>query len=94
MKGAQAYVNDQWNTCGLSRLPQDAQAHTVTLHFIVPRDTQYTDLLQRIADEARSRLCEAYPGRTVTCEPIAGSVIGDGSGDGINLHYRIGPADN
>ncbi|WP_028240978.1 hypothetical protein [Stutzerimonas azotifigens] len=92
MKGAEAYVNDQWNSCGLADLPQGSEALRVTLHFVVPRDAQTTALIERIAEAARQHLCEAYPGRPVHAEPTQGSVIGDGSGDGIELSYRVDPA--
>ena len=35
MKGAEAYVNDQWQSCGLADLPQGSGAQAVKLHFIV-----------------------------------------------------------
>lgn len=89
MKGAEAYVNDQWSSCGLAELPEGDQSHDVTLHFIVPRDAQLPGLIDHICEAARQRLCEAYPGREVEAAPTQGSVIGDGSGDGIKLRYRI-----
>lgn len=92
MKGAEAYVNDQWNSCGLTDLPQGEDEQRVTLKFIVPRDAQFTGLLDHICQAARRHLCEAYPGREVQAEPIQGSVVGDGSGDGIELRYRVLPA--
>lgn len=91
MKGAEAYVNDQWSTSGLNRLPQGPESHCVTLHFVIRRDTQYTGLINQICEVAQQKLCEAYPGRQVTHEPITGDNIGDGSGDGINLVFHIGP---
>ena len=89
MKGAEAYVNDQWNTCGLAELPQGAEAQRISLHFIVPRDAQFTALLNHISTVAQRRLCEAYPGRAVHAEPVAGSVVGDGTGDGITLVFHV-----
>lgn len=92
MKGAEAYVNDQWQTCGLNDLPKGPGPLDVTLHFAIPGDTQFTGLLNHICEVAERHLCEAYPGRSVHHQPIVGSVVGDGSGNGIVLHYRIGPA--
>lgn len=92
MKGAEAYVNDQWQRCGLATLPQGPDSHRVTLNFIVPRDVQFTGLLNHIRAVALQRLGEAYPGREISPDPVIGSVVGDGSGDGINLVYHIGPA--
>ncbi len=89
MKGAEAYVNDQWNTCGLAELPEGREAQRISLHFIVPRDEQFTALLTHISAVARRRLCEAYPGRAVHAEPVAGSVVGDGTGDGITLVFHV-----
>jgi hypothetical protein len=92
MKGAEAYVNDQWQQCGLASLPQGQEPLDITLHFDIPRDTQFTGLFQHICEVAERHLREAYPGRDVHHEPVVGSVLGDGSGDAIRLHYRIGPA--
>lgn len=92
MKGAEAYVNDQWNSCGLANLPHGSGPLEVTLHFVIPRDTQFTGLLQHVCEVAERHLCEAYPGREVHAEPVVGSVVGDGSGDGIELRYRIAEA--
>lgn len=64
MKGAEAYVNDQWQSSGLANLPQESDALTVTLKFIVPRAAQTTGLLNHIAEVAQRRLEEAY--RAVT----------------------------
>lgn len=89
MKGAEAYVNDQWNSCGLADLPQGSGPLEVTLHFVITRDTQFTGLLEHVREVAKRHLCEAYPGRDVHAEPVVGSVVGDGSGDAIDLHYRI-----
>lgn len=91
MKGAEAYVNDQWATCGLAGLPSGPQNHCVTLHFVIPRDAQYTGLIQRICEAAEQRLRDSYPGRPISHEPIEGAVVGDGTGDGINLVYHVGP---
>ena len=93
MKGAQAYVNDQWESCGLSRLPQDPDALRIVLHFIVPRDTQFTSLLNEMSAVCATRLREAYPGREVHAEPVVGSVVDDGTGDGISLGFRVGPVE-
>ena len=92
MKGAEAYVNDQWHSSGLADLPEGPQAHRVTLTFIVPRDTQTTGLLNHIAEVAQQKLQSFYPDRTVTSKPVSGSVVGDGTGDGINLEFEIAPA--
>lgn len=92
MKGAHAYVNDQWHSCGLARLPQGPGAHEITLKFIIPRDTQFTGLLEHVCIIALQHLQEAYPGRDVTHAPIVGSVVGDGSGDGIRLVYHVAAA--
>jgi hypothetical protein len=89
MKGAEAYVNDQWNTCGLAELPEGAESQRISLHFIVPRDAQFTALLTHISAVAQQRLREAYPGRAVHAEPVAGSVVGDGTGDGITLVFHV-----
>lgn len=92
MKGAEAYVNDQWHSCGLADLPQGGGPLEVTLHFVIPRDTQFTGLLQHVQEVAERHLREAYPGREVHGEPVVGSVVGDGSGDGIDLRYRVAEA--
>ena len=89
MKGAEAYVNDQWNSCGLAQLPLGPEEQRITLHFIVPRETQFTALLTHISAVAQRRLCQAYPGRKVHAAPVTGSVVSDGTGDGINLVFRI-----
>ncbi|HLV16729.1 MAG TPA: hypothetical protein VKY70_04610 [Pseudomonas sp.] len=91
MKGAEAYVNDQWNTCGLTRLPRDSCALMVQLHFVIPRDAQFTSLLNEISNVCCRHLGQAYPGRSVHADPVVGSVVGDGSGDGICLRFHIGP---
>jgi hypothetical protein len=64
----------------------------VQLHFIIPRDTQFTSLLNEISAVCRRHLQEAYPGRNVHADPVVGSVVGDGSGDGITLGFHVGPA--
>lgn len=92
MKGAEAYVNDQWHSCGLADLPQGAEAHAVKLHFVVPRDAQMPGLIEHINEVAQRHLNEFYEGRTVTHKPVVGSVVGDGSGDGINLEFDVAPA--
>ncbi len=89
MKGAEAYVNDQWQSSGLANLPQDSDALTVTLKFIVPRAAQTTGLLNHIAEVAERRLEEAYPGRNVRHKPVVGSVVGDGTGDGVELEFQV-----
>jgi len=89
MKGAEAYVNDQWQSSGLADLPSGPQAHQVTLHFIVPRDAQSPGLLEHICEVAQRHLCDFYEGRKVTHKPVAGSVVGDGSGDGIALEFAV-----
>lgn len=90
MKGAEAYVNDQWHHCGLDKLPQGPGPLDITLHFIIPRDTQFTALLEDISAIAMRHLREAYPARQIHADPVQGSVVGDGSGDGICLHYHVG----
>ncbi|WP_313501587.1 hypothetical protein [Stutzerimonas nitrititolerans] len=92
MKGAEAYVNDQWHSSGLARLPEGPQEHCVTLTFVIPRDAQTTGLLNHVSEVARQHLEKAYPGRTVTSRPVVGSVVGDGTGDGINLKFQIASA--
>lgn len=92
MKGAQAYVNDQWHSSGLATLPQGPQRHEVTLHFIIPRDAQSTGLINHICEVALQHLREAFPGREITHAPVVGSVVGDGSGDGIRLLYHVAAA--
>lgn len=92
MKGAQAYINDQWRSCGLAQLPQEREAMRVQLHFIVPRDAQFTSLFNEMSAVCEEHLRTAYPGRAVHAEPVAGSVVGDGSGDGITLGFQVGPS--
>ena len=93
MKGAQAYVNDQWHSSGLADLPKGPEGHCVTLKFIVPRDAQTTGLIVHIRDVAQQRLCEFYGSRQVMPRPVEGSVVGDGSGDGLNLTCDVTPAE-
>lgn len=93
MKGAQAYVEEQWQTSGLANLPKGPECQTITLHFFIKRDAQSTALINQICEVAQQRLCEAYPGRQVTHEPIVGDVVSDGSGDGINLVFHVGSLD-
>ncbi len=92
MKGAEAYVNDQWHSSGLADLPEGVQGHCVSLKFIIPRDTQSTGLITHIRDVAQKRLSEFYKDRPVTHRPVQGSVVGDGSGDGVNLVFDVAPA--
>ncbi|MCH2341880.1 hypothetical protein ACGFZ7_09815 [Pseudomonas sp. NPDC047963] len=92
MKGAEAYVNDQWHSSGLANLPEGEQGHCITLKFIIPRDTQTTGLITHVCEVAQQRLNEFYRGRQVTHKPVQGSVVGDGSGDGINLIFDVAPA--
>lgn len=92
MKGAQAYVNDQWHSSGLADLPKGPKGHCITLKFIVPRDAQSTSLIVHIRDVAQQRLCEFYGNRRVTARPVEGSVVGDGSGDGIKLMFDVAAA--
>ncbi|WP_417775894.1 hypothetical protein [Stutzerimonas xanthomarina] len=89
MKGAEAYVNDQWHSSGLADLPEGAQSHCITLKFIIARDTQSTGLITHVCEVAQRRLSDFYKGRQVTHRPVQGSVIGDGSGDGINLVFEV-----
>jgi hypothetical protein len=91
MKGAQAYVNDQWHSSGLANLPEGPDSHCVTLKFIIPRDAQFTGLITHVGEVAQQRLSEFYKGRKVTHRPVLGSVVGDGSGDGINLVFDVAP---
>jgi hypothetical protein len=91
MKGAEAYVNDQWSTCGLAQLPRDSGPLHLKLHFIIPRDAQFTSLFNEISNVCRRHLQQAYPGRNVHADPVTGSVVGDGSGDGITLSFEVGP---
>ena len=94
MKGAQAYVNDQWENCGLSRLPEASEeAMRLELHFIEPRNAQFTSLFNQMSDVCVQHLREAYPGRHIHADPVVGSVVGDGSGDGITLAFQVGPAE-
>ena len=83
MKGAEAYVNDQWQSCGLADLPQGSGAQAVKLHFIVPRDVQMPGLIDHISEIAQRHLSEAYEGRKV----------GDGTGDGIDLEFEVAAAE-
>ncbi|MGM3387736.1 hypothetical protein KXR94_08785 [Stutzerimonas stutzeri] len=92
MKGAEAYVNDQWHSSGLADLPKRPEPHSVTLTFIVPRDAQTTGLITHIRDVAQQKLHEAYGDRQVTHKPVVGSVVGDGSGDGVELVFDIAAA--
>ncbi|MEL7560737.1 hypothetical protein [Stutzerimonas chloritidismutans] len=92
MKGAEAYVNDQWHSSGLANLPEGEQGHCITLKFIIPRDTQSTGLINHVCEVAQQRLADFYKGRKVTHKPVQGSVVGDGSGDGINLIFDVAPA--
>ena len=78
---------------GLADLPKGPEGHCVTLKFIVPRDAQTTGLIVHIRDVAQQRLCEFYGSRQVTPRPVEGSVVGDGSGDGINLTFDVTPAE-
>ena len=93
MKGAEAYVNDQWQSCGLADLPRDSGGHLVKLHFVIPRDTPTPGLIDHIGDVAQRHLSEAYGGRKVTRKPVVGSVVGDGSGDAIDLEFEIAAAE-
>lgn len=93
MKGAVAYVNDQWHSSGLADLPEGPERHCITLKFIIPRDTQFTGLINHVCEVAQQRLNDFYKGRQVTPRPVAGSVVGDGSGDGIELVFDVSPAE-
>lgn len=92
MKGAEAYVNDQWHSCGLADLPQGPDAHTVKLHFIVPRDAQMPGLIDHINEVALRHLNELYVGRGIVPKPVVGSVVGDGTGDSIDLEFEVAAA--
>lgn len=89
MKGAEAYINDQWQTCGLAELPRGDEALDVTLRLMIPRQEQFTALFEQIRELGLTHLREAYPDREVSAEPVLGSQLGDGSGDFIEVHYRI-----
>ncbi len=91
MKGAEAYVNDQWHSSGLAHLPQGTQSHAITLHFVVPRAEQSTGLLDHICEVAQRHIRQAYPGREVSHRPVVGSVVGDGTGDGVQFVFHISP---
>lgn len=90
MKGAQAYVNDQWQQSGLADLPRGVGPLEVRLRFRIPRDEQFTALFEHVQRVAEQHLKEAYRGRKVHAEPVLGSVLGDGSGDAIELRYQVG----
>ena len=92
MKGAEAYVNDQWHSSGLANLPEGPEAHCITLTFIIPRDAQFTGLITHVGEVARTKLSEHYSGREVTHKPVVGSVVGDGSGDGVELVFEVAAA--
>ena len=91
MKGAQAYVNDQWHSSGLANLPEGPEGHCITLKFVISRDDQTTGLIDHIREVAQQRLTELYGGRDVTSRPVQGSVVGDGSGDAVNLVFDVAP---
>ncbi len=93
MKGAEAYVNDQWHSSGLANLPEGPEGHCITLKFIIPRDAQFTGLITHVREVAQQRLNEVYKGRKVAPRPVEGSVVGDGSGDGIDLVFDVAPAE-
>ena len=92
MKGAESYVNDQWHSSGLAELPKGDQSHSVTLTFIIPRADQTTGLINHISEAAEKHLQEIYQGREVSAKPVAGSVVGDGSGDGVELVFDVAAA--
>lgn len=92
MKGAEAYVNDQLHSSGLADLPEGPEGHSIVLKFIIPRDAQFTGLITHINEVAQQRLNDFYKGREVVAKPVEGSVVGDGSGDGINLEFEVAPA--
>lgn len=89
MKGAEAYVNDQWQSSGLADLPEGTDKHCITLKFIIPRDAQFTGLFTHVCEVARNKLSDHYAGRQVTHKPVVGSVVGDGSGDAIDLIFEV-----
>lgn len=92
MKGAEAYVNDQFHSSGMADLPAGPEQHSITLTFIIPRDAQFTGLINHVCEVAQRRLVQFYEGRQVTHKPVQGSVIGDGSGDGIVMHFEVAAA--
>lgn len=92
MKGAEAYINDQWHSSGMAQLPQGPDSHCVTLKYVIPRDAQTTGLINHISEGVLKRLEDFYKGRQVTAKPVAGSVVGDGSGDGIDLVFDVSAA--
>ena len=51
MKGAEAYVNDQWNTCGLAELPQGAEAQRISLSLKALQAAPIKPGKEQIADE-------------------------------------------
>lgn len=89
MKGAEAYVNDQWHSSGMADLPNGSEEQCITLKYIIPRDEQTTGLITHIRDVAQQKLSEHYKGREVEPRPVEGSVVGDGSGDGIELTFDV-----
>lgn len=92
MKGAESYINDQWQSSGMADLPKGPERHSVTLKFIIPRDEQTTGLINHISEAAQKRLYDIYPGREIAAKPVAGSVVGDGSGDGVDLAFDVAAA--
>jgi len=56
---------------------------------MIPRQEQFTALFEQIRELGLTHLREAYPDREVSAEPVLGSQLGDGSGDFIEVHYRI-----
>jgi len=93
MKGAQAYVNDQWHSSGLADLPDGPEGHRITLKFIISREDQTTGLMDHVREVAQRRLAEHFAGRDVSSRPVEGSVVGDGSGDGIDLVFDVAPVE-
>lgn len=89
MKGAEAYINDQWHSSGLANLPEGPGPHSLTLRFVIPRDAQFTGLLNHICESLQERLTQHYPARRITHKPIVGSVVGDGSGDGVEFKFEV-----
>jgi len=89
MKGAEAYINDQWHSSGLADLPEGPEQNNISLRFVIPRDAQFMGLLNHICESLVDRLTQHYPGRRVTHKPVVGSVVGDGSGDGIEFKFEV-----
>ena len=49
-------------------------------------------LIDHINEVALRHLNELYEGRGVVPKPVVGSVVGDGTGDGIDLEFEVAAA--